>query len=88
MRLLQRHVLQDVLIVTLLALIALTLLLMSAGVIAEARKAGLGPQQILLITPFLIPGTLPYTIPLSILFGVTTVYGLSLIHISEPTRPY
>ena len=75
MRLLQRHVLQDVLIVTLLALIALTLLLMSAGVIAEARKAGLGPQQILLITPFLIPGTLPYPIPLSILFGVTTVYG-------------
>src|SRR6516162_7638389 len=61
--------------VFLMALVAITGILLVAGIIAEATQQGLGPKQILSAIPLLIPSTLPYTIPATTLFAVCVVYG-------------
>lgn len=48
---------------------------MLAGAMAEAVGHGLNPVQVLLAMPYLIPPTLPYTIPCCLLFACTVVYG-------------
>ncbi len=58
-----------------IALIALTGLILLAGVISEAMKSGLGPLQILAIIPLLTPSMLPYTVPATTLFATCIVYG-------------
>src|SRR3954464_16047528 len=58
-----------------MALIAITGILLLAGLIAEASQQGLGPAQILAAIPLLIPSTLPYTIPATTLFAACVVYG-------------
>src|SRR4051794_8155728 len=44
-------------------------------IMAEASKMGLSPRDIFTLVPFVIPGSLPYTIPVSLLFAVTVVFG-------------
>jgi lipopolysaccharide export system permease protein len=61
--------------VFIVALIAITLILLLAGIVAEAGQHGLTPSQILAAIPLLIPSTLPYTIPATTLFAVCVVYG-------------
>src|SRR2546422_5441695 len=61
--------------VFLMALVAITGILLMAGLIAEASQQGLGPSQILMAIPLLIPSTLPYTIPATTLFATCVVYG-------------
>src|SRR2546430_11765444 len=58
-----------------MALVAITGILLVAGLIAEATQQGLGPSQILEVIPLLIPSTLPYTIPATTLFATCVVYG-------------
>jgi lipopolysaccharide export system permease protein len=58
-----------------MALVAITGILLMAGLIAEATQQGLGPTQILAAIPLLIPSTLPYTIPATTLFATCVVYG-------------
>jgi lipopolysaccharide export system permease protein len=58
-----------------MALVAITGILLMAGLIAEATQQGLGPGQILAAIPLLIPSTLPYTIPATTLFATCVVYG-------------
>jgi lipopolysaccharide export system permease protein len=58
-----------------LALVALTGLVLLAGVVAEASQRGLGPAQLLAAIPLIIPSTLPYTIPATTLFATCLVYG-------------
>jgi len=58
-----------------LSLIALTGLVLLAGVMAEAMKSGLGPAQILVVVPLLLPSLLPYTVPTTTLFATCLVYG-------------
>src|SRR6516162_4509914 len=58
-----------------MALVAITGILLMAGLIAEATQQGLGPGQIVAIIPLLIPSTLPYTIPATTLFAACVVYG-------------
>ena len=58
-----------------LCLIAITGILLMAGIVAEASQQGLNPAQILAIIPLLIPSTLPYTIPATTLFATCIVYG-------------
>ena len=70
-----RMILWDLLKVFLMALFAITGILLVAGIIAEATQQGLGPKQILAAIPLLIPSTLPYTIPATTLFAVCVVYG-------------
>lgn len=72
---LQRMILFELFKVFSIALIALTGLILLAGVISEAMKSGLGPMQILAIIPLLTPSMLPYTVPATTLFATCIVYG-------------
>jgi lipopolysaccharide export system permease protein len=72
---LQRTILLELFKVFGVALIALTGLILLAGVISEAMKSGLGPLQILSIIPLLTPSMLPYTVPAATLFATCIVYG-------------
>lgn len=59
----------------LLALLALTGVIVLILVAAEATRQGLEPADIARLVPFLIPSTLVYTIPVALLFAVTVIYG-------------
>jgi lipopolysaccharide export system permease protein len=72
---LNRTIFLELLKVFLMALIGITGLLLLAGVVSEASKEGLAPQQILAILPLIVPGTLPYTIPATTLFATCVIYG-------------
>jgi lipopolysaccharide export system permease protein len=72
---LHRMILMELLKVFSLALIALTGLILMAGVVSEAMKNGLGPMQILTMIPLLFPSMLPYTVPTTTLFATCLVYG-------------
>src|SRR5262249_24557419 len=61
--------------VFLLALCALTGLFLLGGVVQEASQRGLTPSQIFSVVPLLIPNTLPYTVPSTVLFACCIVYG-------------
>lgn len=66
----------------LLSLLGITGILVMAGLVAEATQQGLGPSQVLMVIPLLIPNTLPYTIPATTLFATCLVYG-RLAHDNE-----
>ncbi len=72
---LHRMILWELAKVFILSLVGITGILLMAGMIAEASQQGLGPSQILAIIPFLVPSTLPYTIPATTLFATCVVYG-------------
>jgi lipopolysaccharide export system permease protein len=67
-----------------LALVSLTGLFLLGGVVTEAAQRGLGPTQVMMIIPLLIPNTLPYTVPATCLFATCVVYG-RLSHDNEIT---
>lgn len=75
MSILQRYVLRQLLGVFFLTLLSLTGMLVIVGVIGEATKNGLGPQQILDILPFVVPSLLPFSIPATYLLTICVVYG-------------
>jgi lipopolysaccharide export system permease protein len=58
-----------------LSLVAITGILLLAGIVAEASQQGLSPSQLLAVIPLLIPSTLPYTLPATTLFATCIVYG-------------
>jgi len=70
-----RNILAELLKIFILALIALTGMILLAGIISEAMKNGFGPMQILAIIPLLLPSLLPYTVPTATLFTTCIVYG-------------
>jgi len=74
-KLVHRTIFYELLKVFLLALTALTALLLLAGLVAEATQHGLGPAQILGAIPLLLPNMLPYTLPTTTLFATCIVYG-------------
>ena len=65
-----------------LSLIALTGMLLLAGIVSEATQRGLSPAQVLTVVPLIIPSTLPYTIPATTLFATSLIYG-RLAHDNE-----
>ena len=66
---------RDLVKVTLMALVVLTMILTILGAIEPMRKYGLTGRQILNLFGFLVPMVLPLTLPVSALFGATFVYG-------------
>ena len=72
---LQRYIMGEVLRSFTLALPTITAVPLLFMVMLEATKTGLTPAEILHLVPFVIPGSLPYTIPVSLLLAVTVVYG-------------
>ncbi len=79
---LQRMIFIELFRVFFLCWIGLTGMILLGGVIAEATQQGLGPSQILEIIPFLVPSTMPYTLPTTTLFATCIVYG-RLAHDNE-----
>src|SRR6185369_14014668 len=79
---LHRMILWELVKVFFLSLLAITGILLMAGIVAEASQQGLIPAQILAIIPLLIPSTLPFTIPATTLFATCVVYG-RLAHDNE-----
>lgn len=73
--LLQRYVMSDLLRVFALALSGLIVILVFVGVLGEALRSGLGPEQILQILPYVVPSLLPFAIPATLLLTVCVVYG-------------
>ncbi len=72
---LHRTIFWELVRVFLLALVALTGVLLLGGIVAEASQRGLGPHQLLAVIPLLTRSTLPYTIPATTLFATCVVYG-------------
>lgn len=74
-RLIQRQILWELLLTTFFALVGISALLTIVGVLVEASRHGLDPIGILLVIPYLIAPTLPYTLPTCLLFACTITYG-------------
>jgi lipopolysaccharide export system permease protein len=81
---LQRMIFWELVRVFALALCGLTGLFLLGGVVQEASQRGLTPAQIFYVVPLLIPNTLPYTVPATVLFACCIVYG-RMAHDSEIT---
>src|SRR5262245_26432663 len=79
---LHRMILWELLKVFTMALVAITGLFLLGGIVQEATQQGLGPAQVLIIIPLLIPSSLPFTIPATTLFATCIVYG-RLAHDNE-----
>jgi lipopolysaccharide export system permease protein len=58
-----------------LSLLGITGIMLIASIVAEASQQGLSLLQTSQIIPLLIPSTLPYTIPATMLFATCVVYG-------------
>jgi lipopolysaccharide export system permease protein len=79
---LQRAIFWELLKAFALSLVALTGILLLAGIVAEASQRGLSPTQILAAIPLIMPSLMPYTIPSTTLFATCLVYG-RLAHDNE-----
>ncbi len=75
MHLLSRHVLTELTKVFLIALSALTLMMIIAGVVREAMMQSLPPAQVLQLIPYVLPDALRIAVPVTLLLATTFVYG-------------
>ncbi len=57
------------------ALVAFTTMIMLAGVVQQLVSQGLGPMAILEMIPYVLPISLQFAIPATLLFAVCSVYG-------------
>jgi lipopolysaccharide export system permease protein len=81
---LHRTIFAELARVFVLALIAITGIIVMAAIVVEASQHGFGPAQILVAIPLLIPSMLPFIIPPTTLFASCVVYG-RLAHDNEIT---
>lgn len=72
---LARYLLREITRTFLLALFMITGIFVLFMVMAEAARQGLTPSDIAHIIPMIVPSSLPYTIPVALLFAITVVYG-------------
>ncbi|HEV3344717.1 MAG TPA: LptF/LptG family permease [Pirellulales bacterium] len=75
MGILTRYVLAELLKIFLVTLTALTMMMVAYGLWRQAREQGLGPQQVVRLIPYILPEMLRYTIPATLLFATSSVYG-------------
>lgn len=57
------------------ALVAFTSMIMLAGVVQQLLSQGLGPMAVLQLIPYVLPISLQFAIPATLLFAVCSVYG-------------
>ena len=72
---LQRYVMGEVFRAFALALLTITCVFVLLTVMTKATSAGLGPREIFKLVPYMIPSSLRFTVPVSLLFTATVVYG-------------
>ncbi|MBN2477128.1 MAG: LptF/LptG family permease [Pirellulales bacterium] len=75
MRILTRYVLVELAKVFLVALGALTLMMILVGVVREATMQNVPLSQILRLIPYILPDALRIAIPVTLLLAVTSMYG-------------
>ncbi|HOM16105.1 MAG TPA: LptF/LptG family permease [Thermoguttaceae bacterium] len=75
MPLLSRYVLIELLKVFLLALVAMTMLIVLGGVVREALVQNLPLAQVVRLVPYILPDALRIAIPITLLLAATNVYG-------------
>lgn len=75
MRLMTRYVLAELSKVFVLALTALTVLIIIGGVVREAILQSLPPAQVIWLIPYILPDALRISIPMTLLLAATSVYG-------------
>ncbi|WP_233903266.1 LptF/LptG family permease [Stieleria maiorica] len=72
---LTRYILAEIMKIFVVALIALTLLILLIGVGRTLLREGLGPLAIVKLLPFVLPISLQFAFPATALFAVSCVYG-------------
>ncbi|WP_231612228.1 LptF/LptG family permease [Novipirellula galeiformis] len=72
---LTRYILIEILKIFIVALIALTLMILMIGVGRELLRRGLGVVAIVQLLPFIVPISLQFAFPATALFSVCCVYG-------------
>jgi lipopolysaccharide export system permease protein len=72
---LRRYIIDQIVRSFALAVLTLTAVIVLFMIMAEAQRQGLAPRDVARVVPFIIPGTLVYTVPVALLFAVSVVYG-------------
>ncbi len=72
---LSRYILLEILKIFVVALIALTLLILMIGIGRELLRRGLGPLAVVQLLPYVLPISLQFAFPATALFSVCCVYG-------------
>ena len=75
MPIMTRYVLSELIKVFAVALGCLTALMLLVGVMREALDEGLGITQVLMLIPYILPDSLRFTMPATVLFAASTVFG-------------
>jgi lipopolysaccharide export system permease protein len=75
MHILTRYVLLEFIKVFVVTLGAMTLLMIIVGVVREAHENGLGIAQVIQLIPFILPDSLRFTVPGTVLFAACSMYG-------------
>jgi lipopolysaccharide export system permease protein len=75
MKILTRYVLLEVIKVFAVSLAGMTLFMIMVGVMKEAYSQGLGLKQVVLLIPYVVPDSLRFAVPGTILFATCSVYG-------------
>ncbi len=75
MSIITRYVLAELVKIFFFSLLAMTSMMMVVGVVAEATRQGLGPEQVGQMLPYLLPEALRFTVPGTLLFAACSVYG-------------
>jgi lipopolysaccharide export system permease protein len=72
---LTRYILFEIIKVFAITLTAMTLFMILVSVSTEAYRQGLGLRQIVLLLPYVLPESLRFSVPGTILFATCSVYG-------------
>ncbi len=72
---LTRYIVGEIIKIFVVALVALTMLILLIGVGRELLRQGLGPLAVLQLLPYVLPISLQFAVPSTALFAVCCVYG-------------
>lgn len=70
-----QYILGEIVKIFVVALVALTLLILLIGVGRELLRQGLGPIAVIQLLPFVLPISLQHAVPATALFSICCVYG-------------
>ncbi len=72
---LTRYIVAEIIKIFVVALVALTILILLIGIGRELLRQGLGPLAVLQLLPYVLPISLQHAVPATALFSVCCVYG-------------
>jgi len=72
---LTRYIIGEIVTIFVVALVALTMLILLIGIGRELLRQGLGPLAVMQLLPYVLPMSLQHAVPATALFSVCCVYG-------------